>query len=213
MPRVLKGRATLPWRSRAMKPPSPPIAATAARTAAAASAGPAAARRRRAESSWAAATRMKLSPWPVADMAQYWSAQVPAPATGVSPMRPGSFAGHAAGAGGGGKVAVGVEGDGADGAVAVGVVGVAATALARKMSRACAAFVGGEVVGGSKGSALGAEEVEGAGAGEEDVGRALHDEAGGLDRVAGAEDAGDGAERGRCAVHDGGVHFRGCRRR
>lgn len=117
----------------------------------------------------------------------------------------GSLSGHAAGAGGCGERAGCIEGDGADGAVAVGIVGWGG--VGAEELEGSAAFFGGEVCEGLEGEAFSSQEIEGGGAGEHDVGGALHDEACGLDGVARAEYAGEGAELGGAAVHDGGVHL------
>jgi hypothetical protein len=89
MPGVVKRQFGAPVAGMAMTPPVPPSARTSSSTAATASAGAWAASRTRASISCATPARRKNSPAPVQDTAQLRSsAQVPAPITGESPIRP-----------------------------------------------------------------------------------------------------------------------------
>ena len=100
----------------------------------------------------------------------------------------------------------GVAGDGAHRAVAVGVVAGPAARGQHALQRVPPA---GRVEIGVVGEhhAVGAEKLQCARAGEQDVGRVVHDGAGSQDGVAGPADAGHGAGAQRGAVHDGRVHL------
>jgi hypothetical protein len=179
-----------------------------------------------------------IPPWPLRRLKRYWMAASAADCApsgegdggglvvGVAAAADegrisdtaGRFVEGATGRGGGGEVAVGVQGDGSDGVVGVerggiflrageGFVGEAG-ALSMLGSGKPGAFAGNDEFGVvAKGHAVGLGEGFGTGADEVDVRTFFKHEAGGLDGIVEALDAGDTAGAEGVTLHDEGVEL------